>query len=32
MSPDMGANEIYELPPLSPAEQLVGAFFGPPTR
>jgi hypothetical protein len=31
-SPDMGANEIYELPPLSPAEQLVGAFFGPPTR
>jgi hypothetical protein len=22
--------EIFELPPLSPAEQLVGAIFGPP--
>jgi hypothetical protein len=30
-SPDMRADEIYELPPLSPAEQLVGAIFGPPT-
>ena len=25
-----GSDEIMELPPLSPAEQLVGAFFGPP--
>jgi hypothetical protein len=31
-SPDMGVDEIYELPALSPAEQLVGAIFGPPTR
>ena len=31
-SPDMGLDEIYELPTLSPAEQLVGAIFGPPTR
>jgi hypothetical protein len=31
-SSGMGAEEIYELPPLSPAEQLVGSFFGPPTR
>lgn len=28
--PDM--NEIRELPPLSPAEQIVGALFGPPSR
>lgn len=25
-------DEIRELPPLSPAEQLVGALFGPPSR
>jgi hypothetical protein len=31
-SPDMGVDEIYELPALSPAEQLVGAIFGPPSR
>lgn len=28
--PDM--DEIRQLPPLSPAEQLVGALFGPPSR
>lgn len=25
-------DEIRELPPLSPAEQMVGALFGPPSR
>ena len=29
---DTYGNEIIELPSLSPAEQLVGAFFGPPSR
>lgn len=28
----MGGGEIVELPALSPAEQIVGAFFGPPGR
>ena len=28
----MGGGEIVELPALSPAEQIVGAFFGPPRR
>lgn len=27
-----GGGEIVELPALSPAEQIVGAFFGPPRR
>lgn len=27
-----GLDEIRELPPLSPAEQLVGALFGPPSK
>ena len=26
----IGGGEIVELPALSPAEQIVGAFFGPP--
>ena len=28
----LGGGEIVELPALSPAEQIVGAFFGPPRR
>ena len=28
----VGGGEIVELPALSPAEQIVGAFFGPPRR
>jgi len=30
-SSPMKGDEIIELPTLSPAEQLVGAFFGPPS-
>ena len=31
-SDGMRIDEIVELPPLSPAEQLLGALFGPPSR